>query len=101
MDDFQAAASQWSRLVIKKRFEEAIDEPDLVERQAQAWLLTAVFQKFEMDDATLRAWLADKFDGSWMLQKYVPTQSIDGRAYALQITGQQRYDGVWMIPNMS
>jgi len=100
LDDFQAAASQWSRLVIKKRFEEAIDEPVLLERHTKAWLLTTFFQKFEMDDATLQAWLADKFDGSWMLQKYLPTQSVDGRAYALQITVQQRYDDAWMVPNI-
>ena len=99
-EDFQAAASQWGRLVLKRRFEEADDEPVLLERQAQGWLLTAFFQKYLMDDATLRDWLANKFDGSWMLQKYVPTQSIDGRAYALQITVQQRYDGAWMVPNL-
>lgn len=98
--DFQAAATQWDCLVVKKRSEDAGDEPILLERQTHGWRLTAFFQTYQMDETTLQKWVADKCDGRWMLQKYLPTQSTDGRAYALQVTAQQRHDGAWMIPNL-
>lgn len=97
-DDFFEVLALWGSLVMKSRFEDAEDWPVLIERQLDQWRLTEFFQQRDLTGADLRAWLQVHSNGRWMLQRYQPVAGVDGRAYALQITVQQRGDGAWMVP---
>lgn len=98
--DVEDATHQWSAFLLKSRFEDCPDQPCLVEKYPDGWKITNFCQQTCVDDAAFQRWLSDKFNGKWMLQKYLPTASAQARPYALQITVQQRHDGAWMAPTI-
>ena len=100
IDDFFVAMALWGALVVKSRFEDAEESPVLIDRRLDQWRLTEFFQQRAFAETELRDWLQAHCNGRWMLQRHQQTVGVDGRAYALQITVQQRGDGAWMVPTM-
>lgn len=100
VDDFFVAMALWGALVVKSRLEDAEDCPVLIERHLDQWRLTEFFQQRAFSETELRVWLQAHSNGRWMLQRHQPSVAVDGRAYALQITVQQRGDGAWKVPTL-
>jgi len=98
--DVEDAARQWSAFLLKSRFEDCPDQPCLIEKCPDGWKITHFYQQTCLDNPTFQSWLSDKYNGTWMLQKYLPTATAQSRPYALQITVQQRHDGAWMAPTI-
>jgi hypothetical protein len=99
-DDFFEALELWDAIIVKSRFGDVQDSPVLIERQLDQWQLTEFFQKSTLTETDLSEWLKTHSDGRWMLQRYQPTNSVDDRSYAMNITVQQRGDGAWMVPTL-